>query len=153
MKHLRDFMICLAMLMASPFSFAVPDRGTPDEAVAMVKKVIADMKKSGKEKVIQDIQNKSTRYLDRDLYVSIGTLDGVTVANGQNPRIAGKNVIEMKDMDGKYVNKERIEIAKTKGQGWLEFKWPDPVSKEMGKKSMYVERYEDLQIGCGIYKD
>lgn len=153
MKQFFKIMVFLTAFVVSGISSAGSDRGTADEAVALVKKVIADMKKHGKEKVIQDVQNQSPQYRDRDLYVSINNLDGMSLANGANPKLAGKNILDIKDADGRLITRERIEIATKKGSGWQDYKWPDPVTKEVQKKSVYVERYEDLTIACGIYKN
>jgi cytochrome c len=129
------------------------DRGSADAAVALVKMVVADLRKHEREKVIQDVQNQAARYRDRDLYIVIGTLEGVSVANGSNPKLAGKNVIDIRDADGVFFVRERIALAKNKGAGWHTYRWLDPISKQMQKKSMYVERYENLIVGCGIYLD
>lgn len=153
MKHLLKMAIFLTAFAVAGVSTADADRGRANEAVAMVKKAIADMKKLGKEKVVQDVQNQSPQYRDRDLYLAIGTVDGMSLANGNNPKLAGKNILDIKDADGKFIMRDRIEIAKTKGQGWQDYRWPDPVTKEVQKKSMYVERFEDLIVACGVYKN
>jgi signal transduction histidine kinase len=64
----------------------------------------------------------------------------------------GKELIDMRDTDGKYFVKERVEIAKGKGSGWQDYKFMNPVSKKIEPKSMYLQRYEDVIVGCGIYK-
>jgi len=74
------------------------------------------------------------------------------VAHGLNPKMIGKDLIEMKDSDGKFFVKERIEIAKTKGKGWQDYKFTDPLTKKIEDKRAYVEKYEDLIVGSGIYK-
>ncbi|MEB0139875.1 MULTISPECIES: cache domain-containing protein [unclassified Undibacterium] len=153
MKKLFKLFILALFVSAAGMAAAASDRGTAEEAVALVKKVIADMKKDGKEKVIQEVQTGSSRYKDRDLYIFISGMDGVTRANGNNPKIAGKNLNDVKDADGKYMGKERFEIARSKGQGWQDYRWPDPLTKEIHKKSTYLEKYEDLIVSCGIYKN
>ena len=141
--------ICVA-IVAIQSSWMAADRGTAEEAVAMVHKVIASMKKIGKEKTLDDI-NKG-KYIDRDLYISVTDGAGKSVANSVNPRIVGKNVSDLRDADGKFFVREGSEIVKAKGKGWIDFKWPDPVSKKIEAKSTYLEQYEDLVVGCGIYK-
>ena len=74
------------------------------------------------------------------------------MAHGGNPRLVGKNTTELKDAEGVYFIKKMIEVAGAKGNGWVDYKWLDPVSKEIEQKSTYVEKYEDLVVGCGIYK-
>ncbi|SEO06232.1 Single Cache domain 2-containing protein [Duganella sp. CF517] len=153
MKRFLQTVVMMAAFAVGSAGAADAERASAKDAVAMVKKVIADMKKLGKDKVIQDIQAQSPQYRDRDLYVSVGTLEGMSLANGNNAKMAGKNIIDLKDLDGKLITRERIEIAKTKGSGWQDYKWPDPVTKAVQKKSMYVERHEDMTVACGIYKD
>lgn len=153
MKLFLKIAVFLMALAISGISWSAAERGTPEEAVALVKKVVTDMKKYGKDKVVKDIQNQSPEYKDRDLYVSVGTLDGMNLANGNNPKLAGKNILDLKDADGKFITRERIDIAKKKGSGWQDYKWPDPITKEIQKKSMYVERYEDMTVACGVYKN
>jgi signal transduction histidine kinase len=153
MRTFFKLVIASLLLGLAGAAAAASDRGTPEEAVAMVKKVIDDIKKDGKEKVIQAIQAGSARYKDRDLYVFISGMDGVTRANGANPKIAGKNLNDIKDADGKPIGKERFELARTKGKGWQEYRWPDPLTKEVRQKATYLEKYEDLVVSCGIYKD
>jgi signal transduction histidine kinase len=150
---LKRVALAIVLVATCGAGWASPDRGSAEDAVAMVKKVVADMKKYGKKKVIQDVQAQDPRYRDRDLYVFIGGMDGITLANGINPRLAGKNLNGLKDADGKLVQKERLELARTKGSGWLDYRWPDPVSNEIKQKSTYLERFDDLIINCGIYKD
>ena len=47
---------------------------------------------------------------------------------------------------------ERLALLKTKNNGWQDYKFVNPVTKQFEPKSMYFEKYEDLVINCGIYK-
>ena len=68
-------------------------------------------------------------------------------------RLNGKEMIELKDADGKQFNKEMLELVKTKGSGWLDYRWVNPVSKNIEAKSSYVERVGEYVVGAGIYKN
>lgn len=127
------------------------ERGTSKEAMAMVQKTIATMKKNGVEPTIAEINKRDGSYKDRDLYIVVYDMNGKNLAH-LNPRMAGKDMIELKDGDGKYFIKERIEIAKTKGKGWQDYKFVNPESKQIEPKSMYLEKYENVIVACGIYK-
>jgi signal transduction histidine kinase len=74
------------------------------------------------------------------------------VAHGLNQKMIGKELIEMKDADGKFFVKERIEIAKTMGMGWQDYKFTDPLTRQIEHKRAYVELYEDYIVGSSIYK-
>jgi cytochrome c len=126
--------------------------GSAEEAVAMVQKVIAYMKANGKAKTIAEVNNLNGQFRDRDLYVTINTLDAVTLAHGANAKMQGKNLIDLKDADGKPFMRERLELVKAKGKGWQDYKFVNPVTKQIEPKAMYFERYEDVIINCGIYK-
>jgi signal transduction histidine kinase len=126
--------------------------GTAAEAEALVKKAVASIKADGKEKTLAEISNPKGKFVDRDLYIFVYDLKGVCVAHGFNQKMIGKDLSGMKDIDGKSYVKERIEIAKSKGHGWQDYKFTDPVSRKIEPKSAYIEKLDDLVIGCGIYK-
>jgi signal transduction histidine kinase len=90
--------------------------------------------------------------VDRDLYLVVYGLDGVVRAHGANAKLVGEPLIDMLDIDGKPYIKERIELAKSKGTFWQDYKYTNPVSKKIEPKSMYCERLDDLVACAGIYK-
>jgi len=129
------------------------DKGTADEAVAMVKKAVALIKSDGKEKAFAAFADPAnTTFHDRDLYVYVYDLNGVALAHGNNPKMVGKPLIGLKDNEGKLLIKEMVDVAKTKGKGWVEFKWPNPVTKAVEPKAGYIEKVDDMLVGSGIYK-
>ncbi|MES2262780.1 MAG: cache domain-containing protein, partial [Pseudomonadota bacterium] len=75
-----------------------------------------------------------------------------SLANGANQKLVGKDLLELKDADGKTFMRERLEMLKTKDNGWIEYKWPNPVSGKIDPKSLYFERVDDVVVSCGIYK-
>ena len=67
--------------------------------------------------------------------------------------MVGKNLIDMRDTDGKYIVKGLIDVANTEGRGWFDYKWPNPVTKAIEAKSSYAEKVDDTLVDCGIYRD
>lgn len=129
------------------------DKGSADEAVAMVKKAAALIKSAGKEKAYAAISDPANKeFHDRDLYVYVYDLNGVALAHGNNPKMVGKNLMALPDSNGKLMIKEMVELAKSKGSGWVEFKWPNPVTKAIEPKAGYIEKVDDVMVGSGIYK-
>ena len=125
---------------------------TKDEAVAMVKKGVALIKTSGKDKTFAEVSNKGGAFVDRDLYLTIYSFDGTVRAHGANEKMIGKNLIELKDVDGKPFIKERLEMAQAKPSFWQEYKFTNPVSKKVEPKQMYCERADDVVVCGGVYK-
>jgi len=151
-KLAMSILVVLVMIGLAGGGIAAEKRGTAAEAEKMVKKAIAMAKAKGNDAVFAEINNPKGQFTDRDLYVFVYDMNGKCVAHGQNPKMIGKELIDMKDADGKAFVKERVEIAKTKGSGWQDYKFTDPITKKIDQKRAYVERYGDLIFGCGIYK-
>ncbi len=142
-------MLCSALLALPAIA---EDRATPEQAVAMVHRVITDMKASGKDAVVAEINTLSNKYRDRDLYVTVMDMNGKELAHGSNKKMQGVDLIDLKDTDGKPYIKERIELVKAKGKGWQDYKFVNPVNKQIEPKSMYFEKFEDVIVSCGVYK-
>jgi cytochrome c len=128
------------------------DQGTAAEAEAMVKKAVAYIKANGPEKAYEEFTNGKS-FKDRDLYIIVYDLNGKNLAQGANPKLVGKDLIGLKDPDGKPLIQMFVDLAKTKGKGWVEgYKFLNPVTQKMENKAMYLERVGDTLVGCGIYK-
>jgi signal transduction histidine kinase len=129
------------------------ERATKKEAEAMVKKAVAAYKAGG-EKVFADINAPSKKFVSKDLYIVVYDVTGKCVAHGQNAKQAGKDLIGMKDPDGKAFVKERVDLAKTKGNFWQDYKFTDPLTKKVMHKQAYCEKADDKNIICGgVYKE
>lgn len=142
----------LVCALAVPLAVQAQTKATAAEATAMVKKGVAFIKANGKEKGLAEVSNKSGQFIDRDLYLVVYGLDGVVQAHGANAKMIGKNLIDLKDIDGKEFVKERVELAKSKGTFWQDYKFTNPVSKKIEPKSMYCEKLDDAAVCGGIYK-
>ena len=145
--------ICIGLFVIGLGSIAcAAEFGTAPEAEAMVKKAITLIKTDGKDKAFAEISNPKGKFVDRDLYIFVYDMGGKCVAHGFNQKMIGKDLIEMKDSDGKLYVKERTEIAKTKGKGWQDYKYTNPLSKKIEQKTAYIEKIDDMIVGCGVYK-
>lgn len=125
---------------------------TKEEAVAMVKKAVAFIKEQGPDKAYPEISNTAGRFNDRDLYVVVYGLDGKVLAHGANSALIGKDTIEAKDADGKAFVRERVELASKQPSFWQDYKFMNPVSKQIEPKQSYCERLDQTAVCAGIYK-
>lgn len=126
--------------------------GTKEEASANVKKAIEYYKANGENKAFKEISNPKGMFVKGDLYIFVYDLNGNCVAHGFNSKMIGKSLIEAKDPDGKFYVKERITIAKTKGSGWQSYKFTNPTTYKIEKKTAYVEKIDNYIFGCGAYE-
>jgi signal transduction histidine kinase len=151
MKRAFAFLAAAFLALASLAAHADANRATEPEAEAMVKKAVAFYKKNGKDKALAEFMKNPGPFVDRDLYVTVYTLNADSLAH-INPKMVGKNMMELRDGDGKYHIKERMEAAKKGTSGWQDFTFFNPVTKKIEPKRMYWEKHDDLVFACGAYK-
>lgn len=130
---------------------AAEQRAGKEEAVAIVKKAIDYIKQNGKEKAFAEFSKPKGQFVDRELYIAVLDMNGTMLAHGVNPKLIGKSLIEIKDVNGKAFVREQVEVAKTKGSGWVDFEWSNPVSQKMEPRSTYLERVGDYFVLSGVY--
>lgn len=154
MQRLHFIKAASALLLSSlAFASFAAEKGTAPEAEAMVKKAVALIKAAGPEKAFEEITNgKSLK--DRDLYVFVYDLNGKCLAHGANPKLVGKDLMGMKDPDGKPLIKILVDVAKDKGKGWTEtVKFRNPTNDQIQTRVNYIERVGDYAVGSGVFKD
>jgi len=148
----RQFLLLVLSVASCGLAHAA-DQGTAAEAEAMVKKAVTYIKANGPEKSYEEFTNGKS-FKDRDLYIVVYDLNGKNLAQGANPKLVGKDLIGLKDPDGKPLIQMFVDLAKTKGKGWVEgYKFLNPVTQKIENKAMYLERLGDTLVGCGIYKN
>lgn len=154
MKAVFRGMLCAVLAFTLSQGARAEERGSAAEASALVKKAVAYVKANGKEKAFAEFNNPKGQFVDRNLYIFVYDLKGTSLAigNGNSAKMVGKDLSDMRDADGTYIIKGLIAIANAKGSGWFDYKWPNPVTKAVEAKSSYVEKLDDIMIGCGIYK-
>ncbi|MBI5258961.1 MAG: cache domain-containing protein [Burkholderiales bacterium] len=144
--------LALALLACAPLSQAAEGGATKEQAVAMVKKGVAFIKANGTEKGYAEITSKTTQFKQEDLYLVVYGLDGMVHAHGANEKMVGRNLIDLKDIDGKPFVKERVEMAKTNATFWQDYKFTNPQNRKVEPKTMYCEKLEQTVVCGGIYK-
>ncbi|MFZ6719908.1 cache domain-containing protein [Undibacterium sp. Ji49W] len=147
-QYLKFFLALLTSLFVSGAMAA----DNPADAVDMVEKGLTYIKKNGAEALIKEINNKNPEFIKGEIYLYMRAMDGTTIAHPVNPKLVGKNLIVLPDADGKMFRKEIVEGAKTKGKGWVDYRFNNPVTKELEHKSTYYVRSGDVILEAGIYK-
>ncbi|MDC8760863.1 cache domain-containing protein [Janthinobacterium fluminis] len=154
MKTFLNTVIFAALALGIGHAAQAEERGSAAEATALVKKAVAYVKANGRDKAFAEFNNPKGQFVDRNLYIFVYNLKGTNLAigNGSSAKMVGKDLSDMRDAEGTYLIKGMIAIANSKGSGWFDYKWPNPVSKAIEQKSSYIEKLDDILIGCGIYK-
>ena len=125
---------------------------TPADAQEMVEKAYAYIKTNGKAKAFAAFHNPKGEFIKGELFIFAQDFHGVILAYGGNTAMVGQNLYESKDVNGKYLGKGMIDIAKTQGNGWYEYHFLNPHTNTVQPKITYIQRVDDYYLACGIYK-
>ncbi len=149
---MKKTMVSLAFtLAAGAGAWAADDFGTAKEAETLVGKTVKAIR-ADKAGTFREITAKDKKWVNRDLYPTVYDMSGKSLAHGQNEKQVGKDLIDLLDADGKEIIKERVELAKSKGKFWHDFKFKDPVTAKVLPKAMYCEKADEVIVCAGIYK-
>lgn len=140
--------IAAVVLIASFGAAQAVEYGSRDEAKAMAEKAAAFFTANGKDKAFAAINEGSDGFKDRDLYVFVYDDAGNCVAHGANKALIGKNLIDIRDTDGKALIREIVAV---KTAAWVDFKWQNPQTKAIEQKHAYVVRAGAYTFGVGAY--
>ncbi|APC14309.1 chemotaxis protein [Pseudomonas frederiksbergensis] len=97
---------------------------------------------------------RGLRY-DQNDYFWINDLTPMMVMHPTNQKLEGQNLSAIKDPDGFALFNEMVVIAKAKGAGMVDYRWPKPGASTPVQKTSYVKLFEPWGwvIGSGVYID
>lgn len=127
---------------------------TPQMIMDKVEKACALLQKEGVP-AFSKLQGKDSEFIFAGTYIWIHDMAGVMRMHPIIYKLDGKNVLNLKDSNGKLFFTEMNEVAKTKGAGWVTYTWPKPGEKTSSPKISYVKLVkvggEELVAGCGTW--
>jgi len=141
-------LLCMSFALSG---FAAPQHATPEQAEALVKKAVAYYKAKGPEAAFAEFSKKEGLFSHGDQYVNVYDMHGKCLAH-INQKTIGKDMIDLRDPDGKFLIRERIERAAKEGHGWQDYKFYDPATHKVEPKHMYFEKVDDVVFASGAYK-
>jgi Signal transduction histidine kinase len=143
-------MAAAAFLSTTGDVIAQSSRANLDEAKALVHKAREYIRKNGQEKAFAEINKRDGQFVDRDMYIYVYDKNLKNLAHGGNPRLIGKDLADMRDPDGKFVNKGLLQAAQN-GGGTFTFKFLNPATNKIETKTGYAEMEGDIMVGSGVY--
>jgi signal transduction histidine kinase len=147
MKMLGATLLFALSVAFAPDS-AIAGQATPEEARAMALRAVDYLAANGPERA-WDAFSTSAEFHDRDLYVTVLDRDCTVKAHGANPILIGKRLCGMQDIDGKPFI---WEMSNVMDRAWVDYKWQNPITKQVRPKTAYAVRVGDYVIGVGAYK-
>jgi cytochrome c len=145
------FVLAMITVAFAAMAANATERGTPAEAKAMLAKAAEHYQAVGRTAAFADFNNRKTPFFDRDLYVFCIGSDHMTLANGGFPTYVGTSVDLLKDADGKPIGTALLKAAAGNGAASVEYRWLNPVSRQIEKKISFVRKLGDDVCGVGAY--
>jgi signal transduction histidine kinase len=132
----------VVLSLAAAAAMAMPTTpASKDDAKALAERAMAHVKKVGFEQAMKDFTTDQATWglasRDRVVYVYSYAFDGKNLAHGVNPAVVGKELLNIKDPDGRTPIAESVQKAKS-GGGFVEFKWSHPATKKIARGAAFV---------------
>ena len=148
---LRGLAAALLLTFAAPAA-AGEDRGTAQEAQDMVARAIAYYDEMGAAAAFAKFnKNPAPEFLDRDLYIFVGGRDDGMVAHAVNPSLLGVKYSSFVDADGRRFGEEMRNVVTPDGV-WIDYRFKNPATGEIERKSSWAVSHDGYIFGVGIYK-
>jgi hypothetical protein len=119
------------------------DRGTPDEAMAMLQKAVAHYNAVGREQALKDFTGRVTPFFDRDLYMACVDSHLIITANGGFPNLVGSA--------SEPLSRAAWDSASSSQIGSVDYQYTDPVTQKTEPKTFFYEKVDSDVCGVGVY--
>ena len=94
-------------------------------------------------------------FIAKDTYVFVIDPNGVELVNPGFPNLEGRNILDVKDTQGKPLVRDMLDVVRSSGSGWIDYMWPKPGEGLSAQKSTYASRAKLgdswVLVGCGVY--
>jgi signal transduction histidine kinase len=141
---------CLVVGLLAAGWASAGEKGTPEEAKALLDKAVKLVQTEGDAKALAAFNDPKGGFVDRDLYVFCFGPDNKVTAHIDKTMV-GKDQATINDAEGKPIGKEMGDIAKA-GSGTVEYKWKNPVSQKVETKVSFLKKAGDQVCGVGAYE-
>jgi signal transduction histidine kinase len=130
------------------------DRMEKPFVVDAVTDAVAQIEKQGKA-AFPLFHDPTGPYLIKDAYIFVIDSKGVDLVNPAFPSLEGRNILDVKDTQGKQPIREMLKVVETSRSGWVDYMWPKPGESVSTQKSAYVSKAKLgdhwVLVGCGVY--
>jgi signal transduction histidine kinase len=121
----------------------------------LVNRAATLVEKMGKNSFVQ-LRDKIGPFFFMDTYVFVQSPDGIELVNPAQPVLEGRNLMNMKDLRGRPIIREEIDIAMKESSAWVELYWYKPGDNIPALKQTYLRKVlssdgQTYIVGSGLY--
>ncbi len=147
--------MALALLLVSALGdlWAAEELATREECVAKTKQAAKLIEEIGLEAALQKMNDPNGPFMWKDTYVFCLDETGKMLAH-KAPKIIGYQARDLKDVNGKLYMQEILDVANTKGEGWVSYMYPKTPGGIPEPKTSYVLKVPSANVivGAGFYE-
>lgn len=148
----KSISICLAFCVFLISGIASAEDKKP-VVIAMMENAVKHYQTVGQEQAFMDFAVKDSEFYKGEFYIAAySLLDYTNIFHAVNPKLVGKNLMKLKDTDGKLILEEMYTKANSDGSGWVDYKWPHPITKKIAQKQTFITRVGDAFLMIGYYE-
>lgn len=130
------------------------DKATPEVLIAKTREAAALLEKEGKA-AFAKFRGKDSQFVFCGTYVSVYDTNGVVLFQPIKYKLVGKSLADIRDAKGKAFMIDVMNVAKDKGEGWVDYVWPKPGEKEPSYKVGFIKSVkhgdETYVLNVGTY--
>ena len=152
MKRFFGLFVIVLFLLSFSAAPSEAQQASAAQAKLWVEKADKYVQEVGLKQAIAEFNNPKGKFVKGDLYINVFRLDGKVLAFPMDHSKVGLVRFDFKDIDGKSVVQEFVKVAKTKGFGWVDYKYLNQKTKQVVQKTGYVKRVEDVFLLCAANK-
>lgn len=94
-------------------------------------------------------------FLVKDTYIFVLDTTGVELVNPGFRNLEGRNLMDLKDSEGKLLVQEMFQVVEKDSSAWIAYMWPKPGDNRSTQKSTYLRKVplgdSWVLIGAGVY--
>lgn len=156
MKRISTILgVALVILLVSTLGglWAAEELATKEECVAKTKQAAKLIEEIGLEAALQKMNDPNGPFMWKDTYVFCLDETGKMLAH-KAPKVIGYQARDLKDINGKPYMQEILDVANTKGEGWVSYVYPKTPGGIPEPKTSYVLKVPSANVivGAGFYE-
>ena len=146
--------LVILLVFSLRYSGAADEKATREECVAKCKEAAKLIKEIGLEAALEKMNDPNGPFIWKDSYVFAFEDETCKVLAHKSPKIVGFMAKDLKDVNGKLYFQEMLQVAHTKGEGWVSYMYPKALGGIAEPKISYVLKVpgEKVIVGAGIWE-
>lgn len=115
------------------------DKATPEILIAKTREAAALLEKDG-DAAFARFRGKDSPFVFCGTYVSVYDTNAVVLFQPIKYKLVGKSLADTRDQNGKQFMVDIMNVAKEKGEGWVDYVWPKPGEKTPSYKVGFIKQ-------------